>query len=281
MTWANGKTFGAGEGGLGPTEVLILKYMGLGFALAGVAMLLGSLWMYSNTRRFLAVAESTTGEVTSLVRRQTREGVTFAPTVRFRTLRGKVFEFVSATSSNPPGYAVGDAVGVLYNPVRPGEATIRGFFPLWGGTVILGGIAVPFTATGSILLAIYRKVGIDARARSRAREEREGLRLRGRRVEAKFLEVRSEPPGSYRIVSQWHDPSVGKVYVYESDDLGYDPSDLVTSTIPVFVDTQDPGRYLVDTSSLPSLGSAPGCVDLRPGPFGPAPEIRRARRTTP
>lgn len=258
MKEATGRTFGVGGGGLGPTDVLILKYLGLGFALAGVAMLLGSLWICSNTRRFLAAAESTTGEVTSLVRRQTREGVTFAPKVRFRTLQGKIIEFVSATSGNPSGYAVGDSVGVLYDPARPGEAAIRGFFSLWGGTVILGALAVPFTVAGSVMLAIYRKVGIDARERSRARVELEELRLRGRRVEAKFLEVRSGPPGSYRIVCRWHDTSAGKVYVLQSEDLGYDPSDLVTSTIPVFIDPEDPARYLVDTSTLPTLGHAPG-----------------------
>jgi hypothetical protein len=258
MKWSRRTTYRVGLDDLGPTDLVIFWYLGLGFALAGGAALAGSVWMDSSTRKFVAGAVTATGEVTALVRRESREGVTYAPTVRFRTARGQVVEFTATTSSRPPEYAVGDRVGVLYDPARPAGATINGFFALWGAAVILGLLGLPFAAAGGILLAIAFRVRAAAAARARLRAELQGLRRHGRRVAAKVLEVRPGPPGFYRVASQWYDPAAGRVYVFESDPIGYDPSEFLAGTVPVFIDPQDPRRYLVDTSSLPAPGNAPG-----------------------
>ena len=60
-----------------------------------------------------------------------------------------------------------------------------------------------------------------------------------------------------RIVAQWHDQAAGKVYVFESDPIGFDPSEFLRGTVPVYVDPADPRRYLVDTSVLPAPGNLP------------------------
>jgi hypothetical protein len=238
----------------------ILKYLGGLFALIGLGLLLGACWSYDSTRRFVAGAATATGSVTELVRREGRErgdSPTYAPTVRFRTARGQPVEFVGTPISNPPAYAIGDQVRVLYDAARPERASLDGFFSLWGVALILGGIGALFTAVGGFLLALYVRVLLDEVARARQRAVLEDLRQFGRKVDAKFREVRSGLDDTYRIIAQWHDPGARKVYVFESDPIGFDPSDFLTGTIPVYIDPEDPRRYLVDTSFLPSLGNAP------------------------
>jgi hypothetical protein len=144
-------------GGMGPTELLILKLMGLGFAAAGLAAMGGGLWAYLGTRAFLDRASAARGEVTALVRRESQDGVTYAPAIRFRTARGQPIEFVATVSSRPPEYAVGDEVDVLYDPARPAGATIRSFSSLWGAVVVLEVLGLPFAAAGVILLALFFK----------------------------------------------------------------------------------------------------------------------------
>ncbi len=238
----------------------ILKYLGGLFALIGVGLLAGAFWSYVSTRRFVAGAATATGTVTELVRREGREpgdSPTFAPTVRFQTARGQAVEFVGTPISNPPAYTVGDDIRVLYDPSRPDQASIDGFFSLWGVALILGGIGAVFTAVGGLVLFLYVRIRRNEAAHSRQLEELEELRQSGRKVDAKFREVRPGFVDEYRIVAQWHDPGAGKVYVFESDPIGFDPSEFISGTIPVYIDPDDPRRYLVDTSFLPSPGNVP------------------------
>ena len=221
---------------------------------------MGAFWSYDSTRRFLAGAATATGTVTELVRREGREqgdSPTYAPTVRFRTARGQSVELVGTPSSNPPAYSVGDEVRVLYDAARPNQASIDGIFSLWGVALILGGLGAVFAAVGGFVLALHVRVRLNEAARSREREALEDLRQFGRKVDAKFREVRPGFDDEYRIVAQWHDPGAGKVYVFESDPIGFDPSEFIAGTVPVYIDPDDPRRYLVDTSFLPSLGNVP------------------------
>ena len=146
---------------------------------------------------------------------------------------------------------------MLYDPARPNQASVDGFFSLWGVALILGGIGAVFTAVGGLVLALHVRIRLNEAARSREREALEDLRQFGRKVDAKFREVRPGFDDDYRIVAQWHDPAAGKVYVFESDPIGYDPSEFITGTVPVYIDPDDPRRYLVDTSFLPSPGNVP------------------------
>ena len=98
-------------------------------------------------------------------------------------------------------------------------------------------------------------------AHAREREALQDLRHTGRRIDARFREVRTAFSDDHRIVAQWHDPTTNKVYVFESDPIGYDPSEFLRDTVPVFIDPADPRHYLVDTSVFPSPGNVPAPED--------------------
>jgi hypothetical protein len=62
-------------------------------------------------------------------------------------------------------------------------------------------------------------------------------------------------PGRAKLLEG--DPTSNKVYVFESDPIEYDPSESLRGTVPVYIDSDDPRRYRVDTSFLPSPGDVP------------------------
>ncbi|MBX6314157.1 MAG: DUF3592 domain-containing protein [Isosphaeraceae bacterium] len=259
MSWSHSNELGSQRLITRSSFPPILLFLGGLFALIGLGLLVGASWSYDSTRRFAAGAATATGTVTEMVRREGREpgdSPTYAPRIRFRTARGRTVEFIGTPISNRPAYSVGDEVRVLYDPARPERASVAGFLALWGIALILGGIGALFTAVGGSLLALHLRIRLGEAARVRQREALEDLRQFGRRVDAKFREVRSDFGETYRIIAQWHDPAANKVYVFESDPLGYDPSEFITGTVPVYIDPDDPRRYLVDTTSLPSLGNA-------------------------
>lgn len=227
--------------------IRIFKRVGL---LAGGAMLIGALLLAQSTRSFIARAQHAAGAVVELVPRHSDNSTTYAPAVRFTTADGREVRFVSSTSSNPPAYSAGEPVEVLYLPGEPERARINGFFSLWGGPVILGGIGAVFLAIG---LAV-QLAGV------MGRRKEQDLLLHGTPVMADFqsvdrntqLEVNGRHP--YRVMAQWRNPATGKVHVFHSDNLWYDPTQyLDRRQLTVYVDTVNPKRYHMDVSFLPEL----------------------------
>jgi hypothetical protein len=225
----------------------ILKY---GFALIGAGLLAGGLYWAQNVRAFIAGAARAEGTVIELVSSYSSGSTTWRPVVRFAA-EGKTVEFVSSSSSNPPSYSKGEKVTVLYSPGAPHDAKIEGFFSLWLGPIILGGIGSVFFAIGGAMIVVTR-----SRAALAQR-----LRSQGMTVQAKFqgvelntgLTVNGAHP--YRLVAQWQGPT-GEIHVFRSEDLWYDPSDHVKrETLTVYIDPADPRKHYVDVSFLPRLAS--------------------------
>jgi hypothetical protein len=128
-----------------------IKY---GFTLIGIGMLIGAFFFYKNTSSFLQGAAKAEGTVVELVRSRSSDSTTYAPVIQFTDQKGVAFEFTSSTSSNPPGYTEGEKVEVLYLQDRPQEAKINGFFSLWGGAVIVGGLGGVFFLIGATIILI-------------------------------------------------------------------------------------------------------------------------------
>lgn len=113
------------------------------------------------TSRFRQSAATASGTVIELVERVSHsdEGtsVVYAPRVQFRTSAGEERIFLSDTGSNPPAFAPGDPVEVLYNPDHPADARLNTFWQLWLGPVICVGIGIVFLvfATGFFILLAF------------------------------------------------------------------------------------------------------------------------------
>lgn len=116
----------------------------------GVLMLAGAGYKFLDTRAWLARSIEAQGSVIEMVSIRDRDtgSLTFAPLVRFRTAEGRMVDFQSTFSSNPPAHSAGETVTVLYDPARPASAAISGFFSIWFGTMILGIIGAVFATCG-------------------------------------------------------------------------------------------------------------------------------------
>jgi len=223
----------------------IIKYV---FTALGLGMLVGAFFVYRSTSGFLATAQTAQGTVIELVRSQSNDSTTYRPVVRFVTAEGRSIEFVSSSGSNPPSYARGETVPVLYAPQTPEDAKINGYFALWGGATILGGLGAVFFAIGSAFFLVSGQL----------RRKREYLRSQGQPIETQLqgvernASIRANGMHPYRVVTQWQNPATGEVHVFKSENLWYDPTQfLQRDRITVLIERDNPRRYLVDLSFLP------------------------------
>lgn len=225
----------------------IIKYV---FSIIGLGMLVGAYFLYSNTTSFLEQAVTAEGTVVELVRSRSSDSVSYYPVVVFEDASGRHVEFQSNTGSNPPSYSRGETVTVLYERANPESARINGFFSLWGGATIVGGLGLVFGLVGGGMLVF-------GAARGRSKDY---LQKNGVQVHAKFqsvehntnLTVNGRSP--YRIVCQWQHPQTKVVHLFRSENLWFDPSDHIPGdTVPVLVDESNLKRYWVDTSFLPQV----------------------------
>jgi len=150
-----------------------------------------------------------------------------------------VIEFTSSTSSDPPGYHVGEAVPVLYLDT---DRTTRNWtlFSLWGGAVILGGIGAVFLLIGGGMI-LYR-CGASAwmtiwRTKACDRGGHSGVGIN--------TDVSINGRNPFRIVAQWQDPATAKgMYSRATTSGSTRPAISSKKAIRVFVDPANPKKIL-------------------------------------
>jgi hypothetical protein len=120
------------------------------FFAVGVGLLAGAAFAWLHTRRFVAEAVRGFGEVVRLQERSD-DSVTYSPVIRFSGPGGRAVEFTESTSSNPPGYSVGDRVEILYRPHDPERARLASPWRLYLLAGILGTIGGVFSLLGLLL----------------------------------------------------------------------------------------------------------------------------------
>ena len=88
------------------------------------------------------------------------------------------------------------------------------------------------------------------------------LKTNGQVIEATFTgvylntSVKMNGASPYAIHGQWLDKSSNKMYVFQSEDIWYDPTAQVTSQqLKVLIDPKNPGLYYMDISFLPEQGN--------------------------
>lgn len=121
----------------------------------GTVWLVAAAAMAVHTLRFLRTSVETRGTVIGNVRIEQRDSdgqvtTNFAPEFSFAGADGKSYTVTSATSSNPPEFAEGQEVRVLYNPRIPGEARIDSFRQLWFLPILFGAFGIVASAIGYI-----------------------------------------------------------------------------------------------------------------------------------
>ncbi|MDL5599127.1 DUF3592 domain-containing protein [Metapseudomonas otitidis] len=173
------------------------------------------------------------------------------PTVAFRTAAGEAVEHTSSGCSSPPAFELGESARVYYDPANPRDAHLDSFVDNWVGSLVLGGIGAVFALIGSCFVVP------PLLARRRAAQ----LAVSGQAVMAEVVDVRLNGSLSvngqnpWRIVAQWKNPATGKLHVFNSENLWFDPSRFLPDDgwVRVLIDPANPRRYAMDTAFLPEL----------------------------
>ncbi|QHT67515.1 DUF3592 domain-containing protein [Rhodocytophaga rosea] len=223
------------------------------FTLVGLVLLTVCVISYYNEQQFLNKAISSSGIVTQLGESRSSKGSsTYYPIVEFTDQTGKKTIFSSSYSSSPPAYEVGETVEVLYEPGKPSQAEIKGFFSQWLAALITGFLGMIFSTIG--LANLF--------AASRTRKKDAWLLNNGRKIEtqlqsvAKNTNVRVNGRSPFVVYSQWLNPHTQQVHVFKSASIWYDPSEYISNQkVPVWVDPNNYKRYRVDLSFLPEISN--------------------------
>jgi hypothetical protein len=127
---------------------------------AGVFFLLFAVVLAAHEAWFVHHAATAEGVVTRLDRTEVLQDqpAAYTPVFVFRDAEGREHTVRSGASSNPPGYAVGDRVRVLFDPHHPESASIDSFWPLWGLAAASGiaAVAAGVLALAGSRTALYR-----------------------------------------------------------------------------------------------------------------------------
>jgi len=228
-------------------KIKLIKYI---FTILGIGILVGTFFIYMNASNFLKTSITSQGTVVDLLESisSSNNSIMYNPLVNFIDEKGNSIEFSSSSGSNPPSYSIGEQVEVLYNPEFPNDAKINGFFSIWGGAIITGILGVVFFSIG-ISIFIFEK---------RKRITLQYLKQNGTAIQSDLqrvginnsLAVNGRSP--YQIVSQWQNPVTSKLHIFTSDNIWFDPTDFIkTNKIKVFIDRNNPKKYVTDLSFLP------------------------------
>jgi hypothetical protein len=118
------------------------------FCLVGLSLLMPAIWFGYQSWDFLHAAKAVPGTVTALDWSNDSDSSGARPVVSYE-LRGEPYQIIGATTSNPPAYAVGDQVQVLYPPDQHRAARIYSWFDFWFTPALLGGVGLVFVLVGS------------------------------------------------------------------------------------------------------------------------------------
>ena len=135
----------------------------------GLGLLIGAVFIYSTTRKFVATAKTAEGTVFDIVLvREISPGTPgakgggmrdmFYPRVRFVTEDGITKEFQSRVGASPPAYRLGEKVKVLYDPANPYDAQVASFLSLWGLPLLLFVMGAFFIFFGLVSINYYMKL---------------------------------------------------------------------------------------------------------------------------
>jgi len=220
-----------------------IKKLITGFTILGLLLIAISILLFVNTQHFLKTSIAANGKVTALIQ-GSKSGV--APEVSFIANNGKEYVFSSSFYSSPPSYSIGENIKVLYLPQNPHHAKIDDFTNIWCGPLILFIIGFIFSAVGAFFMRISML--------------RKWLKENGQIIEAvvqsagidAYIKVSGRP--TYVIIAQWVQPSSNLSYTFKSDLLCSDPQEYVKpgDKIKVSIDPNNPKRYFLDTSFLPT-----------------------------
>jgi hypothetical protein len=128
-------------------EVDTPLFVAAGFSIAAALLLWGT-WHFGREALYLrAHGVRTTGTVLNA------DG---GPLIEYTTNDGRTRRFQSHVASNPPKYAIGDEVPMIFDPAKPNRAKIDSFSDQWLATGLFGGFSL--ICFFAVIFALYTKL---------------------------------------------------------------------------------------------------------------------------
>ena len=117
--------------------------------LVGLVLMSIAYGQFQRTMNLLKNGERAKARVLELVESRSRsDGTSYRPVFEFVTKANEVKRFVYDVSSSPPAWQVGEEADVIYNPARPEQARLVGYWGLFIASIILAAVAAPFLVIG-------------------------------------------------------------------------------------------------------------------------------------
>ncbi|MFC4256609.1 DUF3592 domain-containing protein [Altererythrobacter xixiisoli] len=222
------------------------------FLIVGLPFLCVAAFLLLRDASFAGNAASAEGRVGALLRQVDTEpgeasSVTYSALIRFSDQHGRAQEFSETLRTNPPRFAVGDRVSVIYDPARPSRAAVDDFWGRKGLAVIFLGLGAIFASIGAVFLS-----GDIRRSRMVARLQRQGVAIEADFLEVfrdRFISINHRNP--FRVAAQAKDPRTGELRRFESAPIWVDPTaELLGRKLTVLIDPARPKDYYVDLSAV-------------------------------
>lgn len=211
------------------------------FAVIGIGLLIGAVWLFVNESRFRKTAVNITGEIVDIMSRYDHDGDIHHEVFVTYTFEGQTYEWVQLMEYDSSMY-VGKSISLLCNPENPGRVRTKSGFLIVA--IMLTVIGIVFSCVGIIPMVFAAK----------KKQKRKRLLANGRVLHATVervgrntsIAVNGQNP--YVIYCSWKDEYTDVLYRFKSDDLWTDPSFLFDSgsEINVYVDGNDFSKYYVD-----------------------------------
>lgn len=118
------------------------------FLLLDLLIIAGGVFSCFHTKDFIASSVEVSGRVIAL-----RGSDTLAPVVEYKDLTGRTAIYYSSTRSNPPEFAVGEELRILYQPSEPFHektAKIKSILQLWFVTIFATAFGGFFALFGAL-----------------------------------------------------------------------------------------------------------------------------------
>lgn len=210
-------------------------------------MLSLALYMASNTLEYINGSTLSVGKVVDFKDVYSSRSMTYAPIIEYQLPDGKTAHFVSSTSAYPPAYEINEPVDILYSTNQPQNVSINGFFSLWIGELIVGGLGLVL-----LVIGLFSPILTWLRRRKKA-----NLTLYGDRIDTKLqgvernFNIRVNGRYPYQIVTQGINPRTSQKQTFKSQHLWRDPTAYLDERwITVYVDKKRPKRYVMDLAFL-------------------------------
>ncbi len=214
-----------------------------------ISLLLIGFSIFLSYQKYSIIQNSvkTEGMVIDILSRSGDKGTVYAPVVEYYDDQTQK-QFASNSYSNSP-YAIGEKIEI--------------FIPDDGQNPIINSISelvFPNAIPGFFGLIFLLISGINLFFKIKKDKLNVQLDMVGRVIVTDNVTVEELQSDKYRtfayiIKSQWLNPVDGKVYVFRSEPIEYDPRKFLPQTMDVKILPDNPKLYRMDISKIPTFGN--------------------------